>query len=286
MRELIGESESMKRVRSLLRRFAEMEANVLFVGESGTGKGLAARTLHDLSPNRDGPFVRIHCAGMISRETNAPVPISSGIWVPEGGTLFLEEVGDLPDPDQAGLLSLLADREDLPHSGRIVCSARRNLAEQVRAGRFREDLHYRLNELGIKIPPLRDRPEDIPKLVDEFLAKVAERTGDPPKRISPEVEALFQAHHWPGNARQLRNIVEYAAAICTRQIIRPEHLPVGFPANRERRPSTLVFKPAEIGRLEILEALRATRWHKTKAAELLGISRSTFYRKMGELGIG
>jgi DNA-binding NtrC family response regulator len=276
----------MKRVRSLIRRFAEMDANVLVVGESGTGKALAARLLHDLGPRRDGPFVRIHCAGLAFGESSMAEAKPATIQVPEGGTLFLEEIGDLPEAGQAALLPLLADREDSPHSGRIVCSSARLLGEQVAAGRFREDLHYRLNELTIAIPPLRERREDIPILAEWILKDAAFRAGQPVKALSDEVAALFERHHWPGNGRQLRNILEYAAVICAKATIQTEHLPVGFPASDREEPGSGTPKPEEVGRLEILEALRVTRWHKTKAAELLGISRSTFYRKMGELGIG
>ena len=191
-----------------------------------------------------------------------------------------------PEAGQAALLSLLARREDSPHSGRIVCSSRRNPGEQVAEGRFREDLHYRLNELTIAIPPLRERREDIPVLAEWILKDAAFRAGQTAKALSGEVESLFERHHWPGNVRQLRNIVEYAAVVCTKAIIQREHLPVGFPASvRQEKPGPAPAKTEDAGRLEILEALRVTRWHKTKAAELLGISRSTFYRRMGELGI-
>jgi DNA-binding NtrC family response regulator len=276
----------MKQVRSLIRRFGKMDANVLVAGESGTGKGLAARLLHDLSPNRDGPFVRIHCAGLASGKSGIAEADPASIRVPEGGTLFLEEIGDLPDAGQAGLLSLLAAKEDSPHSGRIVCSSLRNLGDLVREEKFREDLHYRLNELTISIPPLRERREDIPTLANWILKDAAFRAGQPVKALSGEVTALFERHHWPGNVRQLRNIVEYAAVICAGPIVKTEHLPVGFPASGREKPDPAPGKTEEIGRPEILEALRTTRWHKTKAAELLGVSRSTFYRKMGELGIG
>lgn len=273
----------MQRVFAMIPRFANLDANVLITGECGTGKGLVARTLHAWGPCRDTPLVRVHCAALALANDGGGAAGTALETLPDGGTLLMDEVSDLPDFAQIRLLMLLENQKGGGAAGcpvRVISTSRGDLAARVRQGKFREDLHYRLKGVTIPLPPLRHRRKDIPLLARRFLGEAASA-----KSLSEEVTAIFQAHDWPGNVRQLKNIVAHAAAVCTGAVILPEHLPAGFPATRPAAGNHEVCTTGGIGRAEILDALQATRWHKSKAAKRLGISRSTFYRKMGELGI-
>lgn len=173
----------------------------------------------------------------------------------------------------------------MPHPGgvRVVSSAQNNLIEKIQGGAFRQDLRFRLNALTLTLPPLRERENDIPLLAGFFLEKIAERIGQPPKTLSRATERVCLAHPWPGNVRQLRNVLEQAAAVCPGDAILPDHLPLN-PAAGQAAPE-ITPAPAADDRHRILGALEAARWRKNRAAEMLGMSRSTFYRKMDELGI-
>lgn len=291
MKTMIGNSKAMKAVFEGIRRFAGLDASVLITGESGTGKGLAARSLHDQGPGPAAPFFRIHGSALslaAAGETGLP---PGELEIPTGGTLFLDEVGDLTPDAQRRLMALLegpaATTEDGEPAVRIISATQSDLAALVKGGDFREDLHYRLLGAGLFMPPLRERREDIPLLARHFLERAAVRAGGPVATLSGEVEAILLGHPWPGNVRQFKNILDQAAALSKGGVILPDHLPAGFPADGASAGRAAAEKPDgdAVTRKRILEALAATKWHKTRAAERLGIGRTTFYRKMGELGI-
>ncbi len=286
MTPMIGDSKPMARVFEAIRNYAPLDAGVMITGESGTGKGLAAWVLHRSGPRAGLPFIRFHCASLFYGEDGAP-----GLWPYDlsalgGGTLFLDELGDLSVPAQRRLMGLLESPEiKMPRPGgvRVVSSAQNDLIGMIQGGAFRQDLRFRLNALTLSMPPLRERKEDIPLLAGFFLEKIAERTGRPPKTLSRAAAQVCMAHPWPGNVRQLRNVLEQAAAVCPGDAILPDHLPLNPAAGRAAPEITPA--PAADDRDRILDALEATRWRKNRAAEMLGMSRSTFYRKMDKLGI-
>lgn len=280
---LIGKSKTMQKTREMIQRFAALNVNALITGESGTGKGLAARALHENGPRAGAPFIRFHCASLCGEDKGGSWPFDPAAL--RGGTLFLDELCDLSPPAQRRLMGLMESQE-MALAGadgvRIISSGQPVLAAMTHGGGFREDLHFRLNGVAIALPPLRERKEDIPFLTTHFLAKIAARKGEGVKSLSKEAARMFQNHPWSGNVRELKNILEHAAALCYKDTILPEHLPDGFSrASGFRNFSS----PASLSRLDILEALEKTRWHKTQAAQWLGMSRSTFYRKVKELNV-
>lgn len=284
---LVGESEVMRGVFERIRRFAAAKGNVMIAGEVGTGKGTAAQALHEAGGLGRRPFVRVHCPSLAVSGNDGgeggPFPLAEAA----GGTLFLDEVGDLPMPAQVQLLAVLEERASGGgrRSGppcRVVSAASTDLAEKARGGLFREDLHYRLIGLTIPMPALRRRREDIPLLTNHFLESIAKQNAERLKRLSVAASEIFQNHPWPGNVRQLKNILAHAAALCPGDVMFPVHLPEGFAETARRRESA---GAGGVTRMDMLEALEATRWRKTRAAEALGMSRSTFYRKSKELNV-
>ena len=245
--QLLGTSPAIQRVFLEIAHACTTDAPVLLIGPTGSGKTLAARTIHSHSARKAAPFVTLHCGALqeqlLESElfghergafTGAVTARAGHIERAAGGTLFLDEIGDISPTVQAKLLRFVEEhaftrvggREDIRVELRLVTATNKNLRDEVKAGRFREDLFYRLHVLEIEMPPLRERTADVPALAANFL-----HTAGRPLALSPETLALLQRHDWPGNLRELRNVLEYAAAVCTGTVILPAHLPRGLCAS-------------------------------------------------------
>jgi len=311
---IFGRSDTMLRIFELIDRVAPTDANVMILGESGTGKELVAAALHARSPRKDFLFVPINCAaipetlieselfGHVRGAFTGAVQTKKGLFESaHRGTLFLDEVGELPLPMQSKLLRALQERtfrriggnEDISIDFRLVCASRRDLNREMAEGRFRDDLFYRLNVIQIFVPPLRERREDIPALAAHFAEKFAEKHGKPIGRIDGEAMRALLAHDFPGNVRELENIIERAAIMETKNVISVDSLPsnvtkIVTPEQPQGGflPQTLpeegAFLDSEMDRLEkgyLLKALEASGGNRTEAAKLLNISfRSLRYR--------
>src|SRR5262245_22129027 len=304
--ELIGQSPAMREIFALIRRVAHGRSSVLISGESGTGKELVARTLHFHGARADKPFIPINCTaipeGLLESElfghvrgafTGAHTSKRGLFERAHGGTLFLDEIGDVGLGVQSKLLRVLQDQEIRPVGGaqtvkvdvRIVAATNKDLETEIAAGRFREDLFYRLNVIPIHIPPLRERPEDVPALVDAFARK---HSGGQRRVVTQSAMDVLLRRPWRGNARELENAIERALALCDAPEIGPEHLPFG-PATGadDGDPAEGLLRSAAERRLTLrdleeryIEAiLRLTGGNKVRAARILGIDRKTLYRR-------
>jgi DNA-binding NtrC family response regulator len=304
---LIGQAPAMAAVLQTVERIAPSDANVLLEGESGTGKGLVARAIHRQSRRAAGPFLVINCSGfqeplleseLFGHERGAFTGASSakqGLFeVADRGTLFLDEVGEMSPAMQAKLLQVLDTRELRRVGGtrvhrvdvRIVAATNKELAREVRAGRFREDLYYRLNVVGVRLPPLRERREDIPLLVEHFLRQF-QVTARRAKTVSPEALELLAAFAWPGNVRELANTIERLVILAEGDVIGPEDLPpnIRSPQGSPPGPSAGPGSLAEMERLHIARVLAETGGKKMRAARLLGIDLKTLNHKIKLYGI-
>jgi DNA-binding NtrC family response regulator len=314
-KNIIGKSREMQEVYAKIEQISDTRTTVLVTGESGTGKELVARALHYNSSRKEKPFIAINCAALpetlIESElfghergafTDAQVRKVGQFELADNGTLFLDEVADLSQATQAKLLRVLQEKEFTRVGGtrtirvdvRLIAATNKNLDQALKQGNFREDLYYRINVVPIHLPPLRERREDLPLLVNHFLAKKAEEEGHPPRQISPEALTLMMNYDWPGNVRELQNIIEQMVTLCPNSTIRSEDLPDQF---RKQIKSMTLKEQALSGKISferavaeferdiILEALRKTRYIQTHAADLLGISRRILKYKMDLLGI-
>ncbi|HEX9161913.1 MAG TPA: sigma-54-dependent Fis family transcriptional regulator [Thermoanaerobaculia bacterium] len=304
-RLMVGDSPKMQRVIDLVARVAESQATVLIRGESGTGKEMVARLIHGNSPRKDGPFVAINCAALpetlleselfgIERGVATGVEARPGKFeLAKGGTVFLDEIGDIPLTLQAKLLRVLQEREveklggrrRIPIDVRILSATHRDLEDMIERGEFRQDLYYRLKVVEISLPPLRERKDDIPKLVRFFLAKYGKREGLQDVRITQEALQKLMRHPFPGNVRELENLIEGALALTTDPVIDPGDLLL---------PETVAGADAsaltgDLPKLDELEAryiarvLAHTNGNISAAAKILGVDRKTLYRKRGEV---
>lgn len=304
---IVGESSETKALIEQLRIIADTNATVLIEGESGTGKELVAQAIHKNSRRADKPFVPIHCGALcetlIESElfghekgafTGALVKKPGLIELAEGGTLFLDEIGEIPLATQVKLLRFLETREFMRVGGvepqrvdiRVIAATNRNLREEVEEGRFREDLYYRLNVVRVHVPPLRSRRTDIPVLISHYLREFGKVHGKPELSMAPEALQKLQAYHWPGNVRQLKNLIETLVIFAQSSVIGPESLPpeiVGGAA--EQLPFTPGMPLDELERQAILKTLEVTGGNRSKAAAMLGISRRTLIRRIKELGV-
>ncbi|HYP76972.1 MAG TPA: sigma-54 dependent transcriptional regulator [Polyangiaceae bacterium] len=314
--------QRMRQLYELVQRAAASSINVLVLGETGVGKEVLARALHNLSPRKAGPFVALNCAALteslLQSElfghekgafTGALQARAGLLETAAGGTLFLDEIGDLPLSIQTKLLRVLEDKKVLRVGARaeravdvrFVAATNRDIEADAQAGTFREDLFYRLNGISLTIPPLRERRAEIAALGRMFLARYnAELGREAVLSMSKEVVHLLESYHWPGNVRELRNAIERAAVLCSGDLLLPEHLPVRVVAGSAGRASSAppgvensredILARARnelqgIERQRILDALEQSGGNQTRAAEVLGISRRTLVYRLSELGV-
>lgn len=305
-REIVGQSPALRRVLDVATQAAPSSATVLILGESGTGKELIARYIHSKSGRANGPFVAVNCAAipesileaeLFGHErgafTGAIAKREGRFARARGGTLFLDEIGELSPAVQVKLLRVLQEGEYEPLGGhtvkadaRIVAATNRDLVSEVEAGRFREDLYYRLNVISVTAPPLRARREDIPLLADHFLGVYCTKNGRARLTLPTEVLHKLMDYSWPGNVRQLENVIERAAVLCRSELLGLGDLPDAVASAAPRLPSELTFSIgtplSEVEQRMIRDTLSHTGGDKSLAAQLLGISTRTIYRKLGE----
>jgi PAS domain S-box-containing protein len=323
--DIIGKTPRIRQIFELIDTIKDSDSTVLITGESGTGKGLFARAIHDLSPRRDKPFVKVTCAalsetlleselfGHVKGAFTGAISDKVGRFeAAEGGTIFLDEIGDISPALQVKLLRKIQEREfervgsnrTQAVDARLIAATNRDLKAAMKAGQFREDLFYRLHVIPVVIPPLRERREDIPLLVDHILKRLKKRGLDRVRVVSPEAMRCLMVYPWPGNVRELENILE-RGAVCARGAVlsaadlseevmehcRPRNAALPQVPPGEIPPDGGAAAEAESREKEggekewILRTLEANRWVRGQAADALGIDRSTLWRKMKRLGI-
>ncbi len=313
---LLGQSEPIVKIRQVISQLSKSLAPVYITGESGTGKELAGRDIHNLSSRSEQPFVAINCGAipldLIESElfghkkgsfTGAHANKVGLFQAAEGGTLFLDEVADLPFDVQVKLLRVLQEKsvrpvgstEELAIDVRVLCATHNNLAELVEQGKFRQDLYYRLNVIELVMPPLREHWQDISEISGALLQRLASREGSEPGKLSQEALAKLESYLFPGNVRELENILERAVALSASSLISADD--IAFPSKPERVPVKMAAEESgsleeqarqTMGQLEkqaIENALEQCRWNKTKAAELLGISLRSLRYRVKKFGI-
>jgi PAS domain S-box-containing protein len=307
--DILSRNHRMRELFDILPEVAASESTVLIEGESGTGKELLARAIHSLSPRADGPLVTVNCGALpdtlLESElfghkagafTDAKKDRPGRFALAEGGTIFLDEAGDISPAMQARLLRILQEKVYEPLGGtesvraevRVIAATNRSLDELVAGGRFRQDLYYRVNVVRLLLPPLRERKEDIPLLVDHFVARFNRLQGKTIAGVSDPVLSCLMAHDFPGNVRELENVIEHAFVLCRGGMIEARHLPEPL---RSVVCGTCPESGQAVSSLEDMEkvfiaaALRRNRWNRRKTAKDLGIDRSTLRRKIRALGI-
>ena len=307
--QLVGESEPMQRVYGLVEMVADSDVTVLLTGESGTGKELVARAIHHKSPKADGPFITLNCGALPDNLfeselfgyekgafTGALTTKAGRFELAHGGTLLLDEIGELSLKSQVDFLRVLETKEFRRLGGtkvvnvdtRIIAATNRNLAEAVKQGDFREDLFYRLNVVPIKLPPLRERGDDIPLLVETFLPEFCAQHRRAPKEVSREAMRLLRLYAWPGNIRQLRNLLERLVVTVREDMLQPLHLPEEIQASKEDIRTMVVTLGSPLEEIEkevIRRTLSEVTNHREKVAKLLGISLRSLQYKIKEYGI-
>ncbi|MHB8763562.1 MAG: sigma-54-dependent transcriptional regulator [Deferrisomatales bacterium] len=302
---VISKSPAMREVNALIEKVARADSNVLLTGQSGTGKEVVARMIYSLSPRKEREFVAVDCStlaeplleselfGHVKGAFTGAVAPKRGLFeLADGGTFFLDEVGNLSPGTQAKLLRVIQERVIKPVGGttpkpvdiRIIAATNADLGKAIREGRFREDLYYRLAVFPIPLPPLKDRPEDLPELTRYFVSKYAGKAGKRFREISPAFLAVLSSYDFPGNVRELENIVQRAVVIEEAETLRPSSLPAYLlkndPGEKKRFPTL-----AELERDHVALVLRACDERKVQAADILGIDRKTLYRKLKQFGL-
>ncbi len=304
---IVARSAPMHRALDLVARAAPADTPVLILGESGTGKELFARALHAMGPRRERPFVAVNCSAIPETLLESQLfghrrgaftdarEDRRGLFLEaDGGSILLDEIGDMPLALQAKLLRVLQEREvhplgasaPVPVDARVIASTNREIEALCAEGRFRQDLYYRLNVITVRVPPLRERPDDLAPLVAHFLARHGRRLGRPEATVSLEAMELFRRHSWPGNVRELENAIERALVLGRGPVIRIEDLPDDLRRSLRDAPSPHhVRLLADIEREQILKALESVHGNKAAAARLLGLDRKTLDRKLDLYGI-
>jgi DNA-binding NtrC family response regulator len=306
--DLIAHSPRMLELRQTLERVAATDATCLIQGESGTGKEMVARMVHVLSPRRAGVFLVVNCGGMpetlLESElfghtrgafTGAHRDTPGLFQSAEGGTILLDEISETTPAMQVKLLRVLQEKEVRPVGGRqnirvdvrFLAATNRRLVEEVKAGRFREDLYYRLNVVTVDLPPLRERVEDIPLFVDHFMTRFRKRHGKAGTGISPEAMGYLMTYTWPGNVRELEHAIERAVILSRLPILEPDDFPATVVGRPEIATSGTPRQPtlAEMEKAYLVGILHQTSWNISRAAEVLGLYRSTLHRKIQEHGL-
>ena len=305
--DIISKHHEMRSLFDIMSEVAESDSTVVIEGESGTGKELFARAIHNLSPRRNRPMVTVNCGALpdtlLESElfghkagafTDAKKDKPGRFALADGGTIFLDEIGDVSPALQARLLRVLQEKTYEPLGGtepvkanvRVVAATNKDLTELVENGSFRQDLYYRLNVIRLRLPPLRDRMEDVPLLVDHLIARFNRLRGKDIAGVSPEVMTILMDHGFPGNVRELENIIEHAFVLCRGNLIFPEHLPQPL---RPEKDKVIASPPAtnirEVEALFIKDSLRRNNWNRAATARELGIHKTTLWRKIKRLDI-
>ncbi len=302
--DIISKNHRMLGLFDILPDIAESASTVLIEGESGTGKELVARAIHNLSLRKRQPFVAVNCSALpdtlLEAElfgykagafTDAKKDKSGRFQLAENGTLFLDEIGDITPAMQVKLLRVVQEKtfeplgatKSIEHNVRLIAATNKNLEDLVRQGRFREDLFYRINVFRISLPPLRERMEDVPLLAEHFIARQNSMQKKAITGLSDEAMAVLMAHAWPGNIRELANIIERAFILCKGGLIEKKHLPEAVSARPEKKYPPASLKDAASSCL--LFALEQNNWNCSKTAQQLGMHKSTLYRKIKSLGL-
>ena len=310
---LLGASPPMNVLRKQIGKLARSQAPVYISGESGSGKELVARLIHEQGPRNEQPFVPVNCGAIPSElmeseffghkkgSFTGAMEDKPGLFqAANGGTLFLDEVADLPLPMQVKLLRAIQEKAVRAVGGakevvvdvRILCATHKDLASEVAAGRFRQDLYYRLNVIELRVPPLRERREDIAQLAEVMLRRLAQECGDTPARLQTDALAKLQSYRFPGNVRELENMLERAYTLCEGEEIKPSDLRLsdapGMPENGEAslaQIDNLEDHLEEVERKLIMQALEETRWNRTAAAQRLGLSFRSMRYRLKKLGL-
>jgi len=303
---MLSASPQMTRLHELIRRIARTDASVLVRGETGTGKELVARAIHDLSPRKDKPFRAVNCAtltpellvselfGHVKGSFTGAVKARRGLFrLADGGTLFLDEIAEIPLDIQARLLRVLQEQSFVPLGGsepvrvdvRVVSATHRALRREVEERRFREDLMYRVRVVPLFLPPLRDREGDIEALAEHFVGEFNAQGFRRVNELGDAARTALLAHRWPGNVRELRNVIEYAFAVGDGPTLDVADLPPELRGEGPKDGGPRDLSLAELEKERIVDALRQSRGKKTEAAERLGMSRSTLWRKLREHGL-
>jgi two-component system, NtrC family, response regulator HydG len=300
---IVGQSERMQEIYSMIEELADQSATVLITGESGTGKELIAEALHFGSMRRTRPFVKVNCAALAETVLESELfghtrgAFTGAVQRKAGrfekaadGTILLDEIGEVSNYFQKRLLRVLQEREFEPvgdatpikMNARIVATTNRDLSEKLSRGEFRVDLYHRLRVVELKVPPLRDRADDIPLLVRHFLNQFNEELKKQIIDVCQDVLDRFMKYGWPGNVRELRNVLQHASIMCKEDVIEIGNLPRDFAEPSATKPSQAVAESPPGEREAILQAIEKAKWNKTQAARLLGISRRTLYRKLDQ----
>jgi PAS domain S-box-containing protein len=311
--DMISKNKEMQRLFGILEQVSESDATILLEGESGTGKELFAKAIHSLSPRKKGPLITLNCGSLPDTlleselfgyekgaHSTAFKDKPGRLTLADGGTLFLDEIGDISPALQIRLLRVLQDKvyeplgstESFKTDVRIVAATNKNLEELVTSGKFRPDLYYRINVVKLVLPPLRERKEDIPLLTEHFIRKFGRLSGKEIQGLSPEALPVLMAHDFPGNIRELENIIEYAVVVCKNSLVGLEHLPDYLRERAGGGPNRLAkgveqpgFSLHDMERGLLYEMLKKNHWNRKATAAQMGIHPTTLWRKMKRLNI-